>query len=69
MTTRQKQAKIEIDHEGMVYFSYWRKGPHRKVLFRVEEHKALILNPETGQEEVLGTVVVPAPGVLIIIIP
>ena len=53
----------------MVYFSYWRKGPHRKVLFRVEEHKALILNPETGQEEVLGTVVVPAPGVLIVIIP
>lgn len=64
-----KHARVEIDEKGMVFFSYWRKGPHRKVLFRVEEHTALILNPETGEEEVLGTVVSPTQGVLIIIIP
>ena len=53
----------------MVYFQYWRKGPHRRVLFRVDDHRAYILNPETSEEEVLGQVIIPTPGVIILIIP
>lgn len=70
LTNKRKQARIDIDEDGMVALHFSKNDhPHRKVLFRVEGHFVYILNPGTGEEERAGTLVCPAPGVIIIVIP
>ena len=70
LTNTRKQARIDIDEDDMVALHFSKNGhPHRKVLFRVENHRLYILNPGTGEEEHAGTLIRPAPGVIIIVFP
>lgn len=67
MTPDQKSGILKLDPDGCLSWHYYRKGWHRRVLFRINADHALYKCPADKKETEIGKVIRVDEGIVIAI--